>query len=40
MAELPGQAPALAEHTAEVLRGVGFSADEVAELARERVVAI
>ena len=38
VADLPGQAPALAEHTAEVLQSVGFSADEVAELAREKVV--
>jgi crotonobetainyl-CoA:carnitine CoA-transferase CaiB-like acyl-CoA transferase len=34
---LPG--PALGEHTAEVLREAGFSADEVAELHETGVVA-
>lgn len=35
---LPGQAPALAEHTTEVLSGLGFSEDNIAELVSEGVV--
>jgi crotonobetainyl-CoA:carnitine CoA-transferase CaiB-like acyl-CoA transferase len=30
--------PAVGEHTQEVLRQAGFAPDEIAELARERII--
>jgi crotonobetainyl-CoA:carnitine CoA-transferase CaiB-like acyl-CoA transferase len=43
LSDTPGSvrqaAPATGEHTDEVLRGLGFSADEIAGLRQRRVVA-